>query len=172
MSAANSNGAVIRLPFFHEGILECEREIDAASDVVVALTGPAGERRQVRAFCEGGPVWRWRCDVDSPGTWSFALQPIGGEKWLGAAGDFVVRAYAGSNPLYRHGPLRVSADGSHLVHADGAPFLWLADTAWNGVLAADPDDWTRYLELRREQGFSAVQCVLTNWRASSRRRRR
>lgn len=161
----SSGRSAIRVPFFHEGVLECEREIDPATDVVVALTGPAGERREVRAFWESGPVWRWRCDVDSPGTWSFAVGPMGGEKWLGAAGDFVVRAYGGTNPLYRHGALRVSPDGSHFAHADGTPFLWLADTAWNGVLAAEPEDWARYLGLRREQGFSAVQCVLTNWRA-------
>ena len=49
--------------------------------------------------------------------------------------------------------------------ADGTPYLWLADTAWNGALKADPADWAQYLHRRREQGFTAVQCVLTNWRA-------
>jgi hypothetical protein len=156
---------MIRLPFFHEGVLECEYPIDPATEVVVRLTGPAGEQRQVHAFCDGGPVWRWRCDVESPGTWSFAVQQAAREKWLGAEGDFVVHAYAGANPLYRHGPLRVSSDGFRLEHADGRPFFWMADTAWNGVLAADSGDWDRYLALRREQGFTAVQCVLTNWRA-------
>jgi hypothetical protein len=33
---------------------------------------------------------------------------------------------------WRHGPIRVSASRHHLIHADGEPFFWLGDTAWNG----------------------------------------
>jgi len=38
--------------------------------------------------------------------------------------------YAGSNPLYAHGAVRVRADGRRFEHADGTPFRWLGDTAW------------------------------------------
>ena len=27
------------------------------------------------------------------------------------------------------------------------------------------EDWERYLAVRKEQGFTAIQCVLTNWRS-------
>lgn len=93
----------IQLPFYHEAILEADRDRDPHAEVAVELGGPRGERRPVPA--------------------------------------------------------------THLEHADGTPFLWPADAAWNGVLKAAPADWAQYLRVRREQGFSAVQCVLTNRRA-------
>lgn len=43
-----------------------------------------------------------------------------------------VAAYTGDNAFYRHGDLRVSAN-HRSSHADGTPFLWLGDTAWNAT---------------------------------------
>jgi hypothetical protein len=60
----------------------------------------------------------------------------------------------------------VSSDGRHLEHIDGTPWLWLADTAWNGPLRSTPDEWRQYLEVRRRQGFGAVQFVTTQWIAA------
>jgi hypothetical protein len=83
----------------------------------------------------------------------------------GQTGSFRCVPYEGDNPLYRHGALRLSSDRRFFVHADGTPFFWLADTAWNGVLKAKPDDWERYLQIRRQQGFTVIQFVSTHWRA-------
>src|SRR5690606_29812541 len=118
-------------------------------------------------FWDGGRIWRFRVDADEPGVWAYLLKTFDGSQrgWLGSHSEFRIQAYAGSNPLYRHGPLRVSQGGTHFIHRDGTPFFWLADTAWNGLLKADPADWNRYLACRREQGFTAVQCVMTHWRA-------
>jgi hypothetical protein len=66
--------------------------------------------------------------------------------------------------LYEHGPVRLSKDRRTLVHADGTPFFWLGDTAWNGVLRADPKDWRKYLEARSFQQFTVIQFVSTHWR--------
>src|SRR5260221_10594938 len=60
----------------------------------------------------------------------------------------------------RHGPVRVSADGTHLIHADdGTPFFFLADTAWNGALRSTEADWGRYLDDRAAKGFTAIQFI-------------
>jgi hypothetical protein len=59
----------------------------------------------------------------------------------------------------RHGPLRVSPDRTHLTHADGTPFFFLADTAWNGALLATDEDWSTYLDDRAAKGFTAIQFV-------------
>jgi len=67
--------------------------------------------------------------------------------------------------LYAHGPLMLSQNRRFLVHADGSPFFWLADTAWNGIIMSTPDEWREYLNFRRDQGFTAVQFVMTHWRA-------
>jgi hypothetical protein len=59
----------------------------------------------------------------------------------------------------RHGKLAVSAEGTHLVHADGTPFFYLGDTVWNGALLSSDSDWERYLDDRVEKGFSAIQFI-------------
>jgi len=63
------------------------------------------------------------------------------------------------HPFARHGPLRVSDDRAHLVHADGTPFFYLADTAWNGALLSTDADWATYLADRAGKGFTAIQFI-------------
>jgi hypothetical protein len=63
------------------------------------------------------------------------------------------------NPFTRHGPLRVSPDRTHLVYADGTPFFYLADTAWNGPLLSTDADWQTYLADRAAKGFTAIQFI-------------
>ena len=71
-----------------------------------------------------------------------------------------VAAYAGTNPLLKHGPLRVSAHKRHFEHTDGTPFFWLGDTWWKGLCRRLP--WEGFQELttdRKRKGFSVVQIV-------------
>ncbi len=135
--------------------------------LVVELAGPGGSQAEVDAFWDGGRAWRFRFSPTVPGEWQYRLRCQGpADPGLdGISGAFVAQPYEGDNPLYRHGPVCLSPNRRYLQHADGAPFLWMADTAWNGVLKARPEDWKFYLQRRRQQGFSAVQFVLTQWRA-------
>src|SRR5262249_59404788 len=48
-------------------------------------------------------------------------------------GKVEVRPYAGPNPLYAHGPLRVAPNQRYLERLDGTPFFWLGDTWWMGL---------------------------------------
>jgi hypothetical protein len=57
-------------------------------------------------------------------------------------------------------PLRVSADGRHLVEADGRPFFYLADTAWELFHRLDREEARHYLEDRARKGFTVVQAVV------------
>ena len=59
----------------------------------------------------------------------------------------------------RHGPVRISASGSHLAHADGTPLIYLADTAWNGGLLSSDSEWEEYLADRAGRGFTAIQLI-------------
>ena len=67
--------------------------------------------------------------------------------WEGSAWDF------------SHGPLQVSEDARSLVHADGTPFLWLGDTAWNLFHRLTREEAEFFLEKRRSQGFTVIQAV-------------
>ena len=58
-----------------------------------------------------------------------------------------------------HGPLEVSEDGRYLQHADGTPFFWLGDTAWELFHRLSREEAARYLEDRRAKGFTVVQAV-------------
>lgn len=61
---------------------------------------------------------------------------------------------------FRHGDLKVSANRRFVVHADGTPFFYLGDTAWELFHRLDRADAEKYLETRRRQGFTVVQGVL------------
>ena len=60
----------------------------------------------------------------------------------------------------RHGPLRVSRDGRHLVHADGTPFFWLGDTAWELFHRLTREEADLYLDDRQRKGFTVIQAVV------------
>jgi hypothetical protein len=56
-------------------------------------------------------------------------------------------------------PLQVAPDGRSFT-AGGAPFLWLADTAWGLLSSTDPVEVERYLDVRAAQGFTVVQTAI------------
>jgi hypothetical protein len=68
--------------------------------------------------------------------------------------------FTGPSVDFRHGPLRVSDDGRRLVHADGTPFFWLGDTAWELFHRLDREEAELYLEDRRSKGFTVIQAVV------------
>ena len=65
----------------------------------------------------------------------------------------------GIEDVARHGPIRVAPGGRYLAHADGTPFFFLADTAWNGALLSSDDEWETYLADRAAKGFTAIQFI-------------
>jgi hypothetical protein len=137
--------------------------------VDVEFTGPNGEQRTAAAFWDGGQIWRVRFSPDQEGKWTYRTQstPADDSGLNGQAGEFTCVAYSGQNPLYRHGTLRLAENRRHLEQADGTPFFWLSDTAWNGALKADERGWETYLTDRSAKGFTAVQFVTTQWLAAA-----
>ncbi|MCB0629588.1 MAG: glycoside hydrolase family 140 protein [Saprospiraceae bacterium] len=58
-----------------------------------------------------------------------------------------------------HGSLRVSDNSRFLVHADGTPFFWQGDTAWELFHRCSREEAEEYLQKRRSQGFNVIQAV-------------
>jgi uncharacterized protein DUF4038/collagenase-like protein with putative collagen-binding domain len=56
-------------------------------------------------------------------------------------------------------PLRVSENRRFLVTADGRPFFWLGDTAWELFHRSNREDAERYLQKRSSQRFTVIQAV-------------
>jgi len=76
--------------------------------------------------------------------------------------------FAADDPFQQHGKLRVSTSKTHLEHADGTPFFFLADTCWTGpALSKTAAEWQTYLDDRKAKRFSAVQFnMLSPWRTA------
>jgi len=55
--------------------------------------------------------------------------------------------------------LRVSENRRFLTHADGTPFFWLGDTAWELFHKLSREEAELYLDNRAERGFNVIQAV-------------
>ncbi|MFB3920900.1 MAG: DUF4038 domain-containing protein [Terriglobia bacterium] len=137
--------------------------------VDVVFTSPTAKVQEVMAFWDGGKTWKVRFSPDEIGRWTYRTRSSNAADagLHDRTGEFTCSKYSGANPLYRHGALRVSEDRYHLAYADGSPFFWLSDTAWNGPLKADIRSWGTYLRDRAGKGFTAIQFVATQWLAAA-----
>ena len=127
------------------------------------FTSPDGRILRVPAFWAGGSTWRVRYASPQTGTHRFRTECIDAANAAlhGVTGEVVVTSYTGSNPLFRHGPVRVANDRRHFAHADGTPFFWLGDTWWMGFTKRLkwPEDFQQLAADRRDKGFTVVQIV-------------
>ena len=132
-------------------------------DVDVVVRDPDGVELRIPAFWAGTQSWRVRYAPAKLGrhTWSSVSTDPANAGLHGQQGAIEVGPYSGGNPLYRHGPLRVSSDQRHFEHADGTPFFWLADTWWMGLVKRLkwPEDFQLLASDRQRKGFSVVQIV-------------
>jgi Protein of unknown function (DUF4038)/Putative collagen-binding domain of a collagenase len=56
-------------------------------------------------------------------------------------------------------PVTVHANSRLLMTADGAPFFWLGDTAWELFHRLTRDEARSYFDIRARQGFTVIQAV-------------
>ena len=68
----------------------------------------------------------------------------------------VAHAAGNSDPLPR---LKVSDNHRFLVTADGKPFFWLGDTAWELFHRLNREEAERYLQNRADRRFNVIQAV-------------
>jgi len=132
-------------------------------EVSVIFTDPDGKERTVPAFWDGGNIWRVR--YSSPRTGRHSFRTVSSDPSNSSLnnqrGELEVIPYEGDNPLFKHGPIRVSENRRYLEHIDGTPFFWLGDTWWMGLCKrlSLPEDFQILTEDRVEKGFSVIQIV-------------
>lgn len=68
-------------------------------------------------------------------------------KWVGSSVDFI------------NGKLKVSDNHRYLVFENGKSFFYLGDTAWELFHRLNKADAEKYLENRRQKGFTVIQAV-------------
>ena len=132
-------------------------EFDAGSAKAVEFKSPKGDVVKVLSYWDGGDRWRVRFSPPTPGRWKYTADK--------RKGSFQVSAYKGANPLYLHGRIGLSENRRYFTHADGTPWFFLSDTGWNAALKSTREEWQRYVADRAQKKFTAIQFVMTQWRA-------
>ncbi len=61
--------------------------------------------------------------------------------------------------LFSEAQLQVSTNKRFLQTADGKPFFWLADTAWELFHRLNREEADKYLQNRADKGFNVIQAV-------------
>ncbi|MCX6927363.1 MAG: DUF4038 domain-containing protein, partial [Verrucomicrobia bacterium] len=132
-------------------------------EVEVATVFQLGDQRWVvPAFWAGGGRWTVRFAPPLPGKYQCRVECTDktNPDLNGKERTLSVTAYAGTNPLLKHGFVTARAGKRYFEHADGTPFLWLADTWWKCL--CQRMTWEGFQELtadRQTKGFSVVQIV-------------
>jgi len=126
------------------------------------VTQPSGTQLRVPCFWDGDAIWRLRYASPEIGTHTFQTECSDSSDagMYGISGTIEIVPYEGTNPLFRHGPIRVAHGGRYFEHEDGTPFFWLGDTWWMGLCKRL--SWEGFQTLtgdRVEKGFTVVQIV-------------
>jgi len=133
------------------------------TDIEVNVVFQNGEKQWVvPAFWAGGNKWTVRFAPPEQGKYTYRVECTdkSNQDLNGKEETLKVTAYQGSNPLIKHGFLRVSMDQRHFEHADGTPFFWLGDTWWKGLCKRIPFEGFQKLTAdRKAKGFTVVQIV-------------
>ena len=96
-----------------------------------------------------------RCDVNPTASVSLCRLALAGV-WAAA----LVFGLASSGVAQTLPRLKVSDNKRYLVTADGQPFFWLGDTAWELFHRLDREQAERYLKNRADRRFTVVQAVV------------
>lgn len=129
----------------------------------VLFIDPDGEEHRVPAFWAGEGCWKVRYSSPKVGShqWRSICSDSTNPDLHDRKGILEILPYEGNNPLFRHGPLRKSANHKFLEHIDGTPFFWLADTWWMGLCKrlSFPGDFSLLVADRVRKGFTVIQIV-------------
>jgi len=130
-------------------------------DAVITL--PSGAEERIPGFWAGGSAWRIRYNPSAPGVYRIrtVCNDSANHDLHDQKSTLHVEAYAGDNPHYKHGVLKISDDKHHFQHADGTPFFWLGDTWWMGLCKrlSWPDGFQTLTADRLLKGYTMVQIV-------------
>jgi hypothetical protein len=134
----------------------------------VTFHGPGDASFSSYGFWEKGDVFRIRAAFPSAGawTWETSCSDRENKSLHHRKGKVIVSSYAGTNPLYKKGFLKVSADRRTLAYADDTPFLWMGDTGWYIFVKSTPDEWKKYVDNRAEKEFTILQVLVSGSRTT------
>ncbi len=118
-----------------------------------------GEKLRRPGFWNGDKKWcvRFTSPVkDGEWRWTTRASVTEDTGLNGKTGKILCAPCNSDNNLIKHGLLRMSKSRRNVVHADGTPFLMVADTPWALPWRGTVESVTTYAQNRRERGFNAA----------------
>ncbi len=132
--------------------------------LIARVSAPGGATLDLPAYWDGGKCWSFRFSAPRPARYTFQTicSPPTDRDLHDQKGVIELTPYDGDIALLKRGALHVSADARHLEHADGTPFLWLADSWWHGMTTRLPwpEGFQRLARDRAAKGFSVIQFAI------------
>jgi len=124
-----------------------ENPVQEVRSFEISFTSPTGFKKTINGFWDGGTAWKARFMPGEDGIWSFETKfsDTKNSGLNGQKGTFKCAKETEQKDIYKHGPVINPKGTYHLTHEDGAPFFWLACTAWNGALKSTDAEWDKYL---------------------------
>ena len=121
-----------------------------------------GEKWNIPAFWIGKREWGVRFRAPHEGTYTYISKCTVPDSGLHEkTGIIEITPYTGSNPLYLHGPIRISENGRYFVHEDQTPFAYFCDT-WHPLLTSRinaTDEVNLLAEDRAQKGFTVIEFI-------------
>lgn len=140
----------------HEIVLEGPSAGNPFDDVeLAAIFEGAGKSIRVPGFYDGKGVYRIRFSPPEPGSWSWRTES-GATELARKTGSFECVPPSPGN----HGPVRVTQDGYHFVHADGTPFRQVGTTCYAWALQSDAK-CAETLETLKSTAFNKMRMLVT-----------
>lgn len=159
-----STEAYSRVELTFESLVRYPRP-QADVELRCVFTGPGGESITLLGYWEKELIYKVRFAPPTTGTWSWRSE-CGDPANAGLhdrTGSIEVAPADGADIFRSKGWPRVSDDGRYLSYADGDPWFYLADTAWEMVWKGRMPDIAAFISDRKAKRFSAVQfCAVSH----------
>jgi hypothetical protein len=127
------------------------------ADVTGIFISPTGKELRLSGFWDGGKIWKVRFAPIEPGIWRYRTESNDPE--------LVVSGRFNALPSTRRGFVRVSKTRPYgFEYSDGAPFLLMGDTIWDGMSAGVGFEtrFKPYINLRVSQHFNAYHAIVVH----------
>lgn len=149
-----------------------DNPIYAVKDFKITFTAPSGRTKTVRGFWDGGTDWKVRFLPDETGEWHWKTDcsDKNNQGLHNQTGKFECVSNKTEEKIFQKGTIQHEPGKYYLSYSDGTPFFWLACTAWNGALKSTDEGWGHYLNQRKENNYSVIQLVTTEWRGCDKNR--
>lgn len=127
---------------------------------------PSGRTKEVCGFWDGNLNWKVRFLPDEIGLWKWETTCSDNQNsgLHQQSGEFKCINNSNDDLVFRKGAIKHDPGKYYLSYNDGTPFFWLACTAWNGALKSNDEEWSYYLNQRKENNYNVIQLVTTEWR--------